>query len=464
MIAQPIHAMQTPQINLLPESGKSKIKLIKIIVPVVLAGIFFVGLIASRVAPRAAENVVAPTSRGGIWRSLNRLLAAAERGLATDSRGITYVLILGTGGAGHEGPNLTDTIILAAISAKEKRAGLLSIPRDLLVQTPEGQRQKINALYALAESEKPGSGGEYLRTTIETIFRIEVPYYVRIDFQGFRDVVDALDGIPIDVPHAFVDPAYPAADFTTRIVQFSSGKQTFIGERALEYVRSRHGTAGEGSDFARSRRQQQVLAAIIERARSREVIGNPKRIIAFVDAVQKNLDTNIRPWEILRLASLAQEFDEKNIIRRVADDAPDGLLQASLVDGAYVLLPKHNDFAPLAVLGQNLLSEPLKPAFADTVSAARIVVRNGTGRAGFAAAWSEFLKKSGFEILEIGNWTDRPERTVIYDRTKGAKRRELAALQALLNAEISFDAPSGDELPSTDFLVVLGAGAELPSP
>ncbi|MEK7516413.1 MAG: LCP family protein [Patescibacteria group bacterium] len=455
--------MQTPKINLLPESGKSKIKLIKIIVPVVLAGIFFVGLIASRVAPRAAESVVA-APRGGIWRSLNRLLAAAERALATDSRGITHILILGTGGAGHEGPNLTDTIILATISAKEKRAGLLSIPRDLLAQTPEGQWQKINALYALTESKKPGSGGERLRTTIETIFRIEVPYYVRIDFQGFRDVVDALDGIPVDVPHAFVDPAYPTADFATRIVQFSSGEQTLTGERALEYVRSRHGTAGEGSDFARSRRQQQVLAAIMLRARSREVIGNPKRIIAFVDAVAKNMDTNIRPWEILQLASLAQEFDEKNIIRRGMDDAPDGLLQAALVDGAYVLLPKHNDFTPLAALAQNLLSEPPKPAFANTVSAARIVVRNGTGRAGFAAAWSEFLKKSGFEILETGNWADEPERTVIYDRTKGSKRRELAALQALLNAEISFDAPAGVDPKNTDFFVVLGTDAELPSP
>jgi LCP family protein required for cell wall assembly len=455
--------MQTPKINLLPEPGNLKTKLIKIIVPVVLAGIFFVGLMASRVAPRTAESVAA-APRSGIWRSLNRLLAAAERGLATDSRGITHILILGTGGAGHEGPNLTDTIILAAISAKEKRAGLLSIPRDLLAQTPEGQWQKINALYAFAEGEKPGSGGERLRMTIETRFQIEVPYYVRIDFQGFQDVVDALDGIPIDVSHAFIDPEYPAPDFATRVVQFEAGKQTLTGARALQYVRSRHGTAGEGSDFARSRRQQQVIAAIIERARSLQVIANPKRIISLIDAIAKNLDTNIRPWEILRLASLAQEFDEKNIVRRVMDDAPDGLLQAALVDGAYVLLPKHDDFAPLRALGQNLLSEPLKPTFADTVSAARIVVRNGTGRAGFAAAWSEFLKKSGFEILEIGNWADRPERTVIYDRTKGAKRRELAALQALLNAEISFDAPSGDELPRTDFMVVLGAGTELPSP
>lgn len=455
--------MQAPKINLLPEQGNSKIPFVKIIVPVVLAGIFFVGLLMSRMAPRAAETAVA-APRGGIWRSLNRLLAAAERGLVADSRGITYILLLGTGGAGHEGPNLTDTIILAAVSAKEKRAALVSIPRDLFAQTPEGQWQKINALYAFAEGERPGSGGERLRMTIETLFQIEVPYYVRIDFQGFQDVVLALDGISVDVPHAFIDPEYPAPDFTTRVVQFEAGKQMLTGARALQYVRSRHGTAGEGSDFARSRRQQQVIAAIIERARSREVIANPKRAISLVDAIAKNLDTNLRPWEILRLASLAQEFDEKNIVRRVMDDAPDGLLQAALVDGAYVLLPKHNDFGPLRLLAQQLLSAPSKPTLADTVSAARIVVRNGTGRAGLAATWSEFLKKSGFEILGVGNWTGRPERTVIYDRTQGAKRRELAALQALLNAEISFDTPSDPELPNIEFLIVLGATAEPPSP
>lgn len=455
--------MQTPKINLLPESGNSKIKLIKIAAPAIFAGIFLIGLLASRVAPRAAETVVT-VPRGGIWRSLNRLITAAERGLAADSRGTTRILLLGNGGAGHEGPNLTDTIIMVGISVKEKHAGLLSIPRDLFIETPRDGWQKINAIYALAESAKKGSGGEHIRGAVEDLFQTEVPYYVRINFDGFRDVVDALDGIDMNVPKAFVDPAYPNLDFTTRVVRFESGIQTMNGERALEYVRSRHGTAGEGSDFARSRRQQQVIAAIINRARSREIITNPKRIISFVDAVAKNLDTNIRSWELLRLATLAQEIDEKNIVRRVADDSPEGLLQATSVSGAYVLLPKGNDLAPLRTLAQNILSEPPRQSLGESSPAARVIVRNGTGRPGFAAAWSEFLKKSGFEIVEIGNWDNRPEKTLIYDRTSGSKRRELAALQALLNAEISFDVPSGNrESLNTDFLVVLGTEAELPS-
>jgi len=290
-----------------------------------------------------------------------------------------------------------------------------------------------------------------------------VPYYIRINFDGFRDVVDALNGIEVNVSKAFVDPAYPNLDFTTRVIRFESGMQTMNGERALEYVRSRHGTAGEGSDFARSRRQQQVIAAIINRARSREIITNPKRIISFVDAVAKNLDTNIRSWELLRLATLAQEIDEKNVVRRVVDDSPEGLLQATSVSGAYVLIPNGNDLAPLRALAQNILSEPQRQSLGESSPAAHVIVRNGTGRPGFAAAWSEFLKKSGFEIVEIGNWDNRPEKTLIYDRTNGSKRRELAALQALLNAEISFDVPSGGESLNTDFLVVLGAGAELPS-
>ena len=194
-------------------------------------------------------------------------------------------LILGIRGDGDDGPLLADTIILASFKpnskssetldsnennnslSKQGQIALLSIPRDLYVPQPNNNSwQKINHLDVYGEQLYGSKGGIKLtKQVVEEIFKQPIDYWLRIDFSGFQKVVDLLDGIEISVDRSFTDNSYPAPNSQFQTVSFHSGKQTMDGARALQFVRSRHGNNGEGSDFARAARQQKVILAIEKR-------------------------------------------------------------------------------------------------------------------------------------------------------------------------------------------------------
>src|SRR4030042_2467158 len=127
-----------------------------------------------------------------------------DTGLESNN-GRVNVLLLGIGGVGHEGPDLTDTMIFASIDKKGKDVVLVSLPRDLWAPNIKA---KINHAYAYGQ-EKDSNGLELAKETIQLLFNMPVHYAVRIDFNGFTKAVDLVDGLNIDVEKAFVDPKYP---------------------------------------------------------------------------------------------------------------------------------------------------------------------------------------------------------------------------------------------------------------
>ncbi|MFH1286415.1 MAG: LCP family protein [Candidatus Magasanikbacteria bacterium] len=212
--------------------------------------------------PMAYDPVtLEPKKPEGLLKRLKHFIFQKEVDLEGQEEDRINILILGMGGPGHDGPYLTDTIIIASVKPSNGQIAMISIPRDLGVNIPKYGWRKINSANALGEVNKPNWGAAYTTELIENTFDIDIHYYARVDFKAFEEIIDEVGGITVNVDRSFVDREYPAAADKYQVVSFTKGEQKMEGNDALKYARSRHGNNGEGSDFARARRQQKVLLA-----------------------------------------------------------------------------------------------------------------------------------------------------------------------------------------------------------
>src|SRR3989338_7111164 len=182
------------------------------------------------------------------------------------------LIILGKAGSWHDGPNLTDSIAVASFDLKRKNITLISIPRDIWSDT---LRDKINSAYAYGEAKMKGGGIKLAKAEIGAVVGFPISYGIVVDFDKFQNIVDFLGGIDINVRTGFVDNKYPISgreaddcdgdpDYKCRYetIKFNAGWQHFDGQTALKYLRSRNAQGSEGTDCARTNRQQQVINAI----------------------------------------------------------------------------------------------------------------------------------------------------------------------------------------------------------
>ncbi|MCL5970905.1 MAG: LCP family protein [Patescibacteria group bacterium] len=225
------------------------------------------------------------------------------------------ILLLGYGGAGHDGGNLTDAIQLLFLDFSKKKVILVSIPRDLWIKLPNGKEAKINA-FLLPGANNPS---ETPKSIISTVTGLPVNYFISVDFVGFmRAIGIELKGIDVNVAETLDDPLYPIsgeevnpcgltpeeiADITEKYsglerdkqfpcryehLHFEKGLVHMEGGDALKYVRSRHGS-GEG-DISRGKRQQEVLIAIAQKLMSLNALDNTGK---FFEQLTKHLKTDI---------------------------------------------------------------------------------------------------------------------------------------------------------------------------
>lgn len=271
--------------------------------------------------------------------------------------GRTNVLLLGSDerSAGPAKSVLTDTILVASIGRVEKDVVLISLPRDLWVKSPQGYYSKINAVYS-------NGGGEEISQVVEGVLGIPIHYYIVVDFQLFRDSIDILGGVEVNIEKAFIDTQFPVegkenAPLNERYqtVSFDSGLRTMDGDTALKFVRSRKGNNDEGTDFARSARQQKVIMAIKDKSLSLETLINPAKLKNLYDAYSENVDTSITFSDVQNFYILSEQINFNKVVSIVLDDRSaaeeGGLLYSpedtSLYGGAYVLLPKAGDFSQM---------------------------------------------------------------------------------------------------------------------
>lgn len=292
-----------------------------------------IGLILFAFLVIAITSILVPEFRHATRNILNSPIVNTGPDVIND-RGRTNILILGIGGEGHDGPNLTDTIILASYNQKTQNTNLISIPRDFWV---ESIQDKINAAYAFGQEKGEGIGIQQASDAVGEILGIPIHYVVRVDFNGFVKAIDELGGIDILVDKTFDDFQYPITGeennlcgfrientpndqgiietkyldatgsvvpaepdpFTCRYehLHFDAGLTHMNGTTALKYVRSRKGTNDENSDFARSKRQEKVISAVKDKIFSLEGVFNPAKILSLYNTFSNSIDTNIKTSE-----------------------------------------------------------------------------------------------------------------------------------------------------------------------
>lgn len=387
----------------------------------------------------------ANSADGSILGSIFRLVGSGEKYLKGEKSDRTNFLLLGVGGAGHDGPELTDTIMFGSYRPSTNEIGLLSIPRDLTVLIPGYGYRKINHANAFGESERDGYGPELASKTIENILGQEVHYWAKVDFNGFESFIDEIGGINVYIERSFYDSQYPTDDYLTQTISFEQGWTQMNGKTALVYARSRHGSNGEGSDFARSKRQQNILTAVKDKVLSASVLLNPVKINSVIDVLRENIQTNASGWEILKIAKMARDIDMEKIAMQVLDESPDSPLYAANINGAYMLLPKNDDWSRVRSISANIFTSDEKNSQTDGVKNqpkfVRVEIQNGTAISGLAFQTSQMLQGQGFDVVKIGNATERGyDHTVIYDLTDGQKTDELKILQNFLMADVSVSA------------------------
>lgn len=409
-----------------------------LLVGLALTGVFFSYKLAASGVEEAPES-----GQLSIFSTFRRLVTADDKALAGEEDDRINFLLLGHGGEGHDGPELTDTIIFTSFRPSTSEIGMMSIPRDLVVPIPDYGYRKINHINAYAEMEEEGSGPAVAAEQIGNLLEQDIAYTVKVDFDGFEDLIDAIGGLDIYVETAFTDYSYPAPNDLYQTVSFAQGWQHMDGETALQYARSRKGTNGEGSDFARAKRQQILLLAIKDKVLSPSVLLNPGKLNKVIETFQENVQTNLTFWEIMKLSKYAPDINTENISHYVLDASPSSPLYASTINGSYVLLPKEDDWSELQSISENIFTqgtfETVAAAEGETpVSTVNIEIQNGTSVTGLAFRTSQLLAGSGFEVVKIGNAESRGyERTIIYDLTEGAKDDELAVLKDFLEADVA---------------------------
>ncbi len=408
-----------------------------------------------------------------LFGRIKELVFSGDVVLKAEKRDRINILLLGQGGPGHDGPFLTDTIIIASIKQSTKEVALISIPRDLAITIPGENRVKINSINHLGEKKKSGTGASFAAKTIGDFFDLPIHYYARIDFYAFEELIDEVGGITIDVERSFTDNEYPGPNFTFQTVSFKKGEQTMNGSRALIYARSRHGNNGEGSDFARAKRQQKMILAVKEKMLSFGVLANPVRINQLFTTFESHLSTNLSYGEIAALLRLAKEVNRDELRTLVFDNREGGFLVDSISpEGAYILSPVTGNFdamkqaiasvfeeTPVVINTTPEQTTPVKPI-------ATIEIQNGTWRGGLGARTAKHLTEKGLTISVIGNTLNRPI------AESGAYPVSARALPELVKeAAESLGVPAKTELPAgemaastTDILIILGDDFTEPSP
>ena len=395
---------------------------------------------SSTLTPRKASFF--QTVKNFIFRSNNILIGQNEDRV--------NILLLGIGGPGHDGPYLSDTNIIFSYKPSTNEIALISIPRDLGVMINGHGMRKINSADAYGEAEQPGFGGDYARKIFEQSFNLKIPYFIRVDFAAFSEIIDSLGGISVDVPTAFNDSAFPADNFAYQTVSFEKGPQQMNGDTALKYARSRHGNNNEGSDFARAKRQQLILEAIKQKALSLGTYSNPARLQEIYNSLSNHVSTNLNFAELAYLASLARDLSHSK--RLVLDSAPGGfLINTTGENGAFMLYPKTGNFNDINLAISNIFSQsnlsynsaPAQATYSGnatytgglTTSSPKIEIENGTWIPGLAARMQKKLQDKGFSVIMVGNSLKRPiEKSVIYVLNNKLSRAPIEELSRILQA------------------------------
>lgn len=395
--------------------------------------------------------------------------AALQDGVSPDQLrgegdGRINVLLLGRGGEGHAGADLTDTILVASIDPVNKTAGLVSIPRDFWV-TSSGSSSKINSVFANAKNKAlrtdpdkgkaEAAGVEALKKSASDILGIPIHYYAMVDFAGFKQAVDVVGGVDITVPEdlAVSEHLWDGTTGKPYYLQVPAGQQHFDSTKALYFARSRK-TSPRG-DFDRSERQRLFITALSQKILSAGTYTNPVKISQLMDAFGSHVSTDFSVGDAVRLMQIAKEIPGGSIASIGLADPPNVLAVTDNINGQSVVVPKAGvgNFGPI----QNFIRTKLPDGYI-IKEGAKVTVLNGTTVPGMATTKADELKSYGYTVAVVGDApTKTYDKTVIVDLTNNKpytknyleKRFGVKAVSKLPDETIQ---PEG-----ADFVIILGS-------
>jgi len=411
------------------------------------------GIYAGYLFYATVKDVVAHAQWGAATPPNSEQSGVGEENVPNIAQERTNILLLGIDKRAQEkGPSRTDTMIVLTIDPQTKSLGMLSIPRDLWVSIPGYSEGRINTAHFLGERDKyPGGGPALAKKTVQYALGIPIHYYVRINFEGFEKLIDAIGGVTINVETAIHDEKYPDSNYGYMTVDIPAGVQLMDGKTALQYARARHG----GSDFQRARRQQEVLKAVRDKVFRLNIplTKIPEMLRIAGDSVQTDLGLG----DMYELAKLGRDIGTQNLKSAVIDESMTS--SQTTPDGAQVLIPNRDRIREVV---KDLFGGPAPTAAAalsekDAVAqeGAAVEVQNGTLTAGLAQRTSDYLKGLGYTVVSVSN-ADRADytSTIIIDYTGKANTVNwLSTRFAVVPANIR----QSRSVPSTvDIRLVLG--------
>jgi LCP family protein required for cell wall assembly len=365
--------------------------------------------------------------------------------LVEQSNDVINILLLGSDQTSTENVGRTDTIIVVSVNPEHPSVGLLSIPRDFYAWIPSHGFDKINTAYSRGvRNGYPGGGSGLIKATIEYNLGIRIHYYVRVGFDGFVKIVDALGGVDVAVEcplsDTFPDPSSPTGQTD---IDWLPGIHHLDGKHALWYARSRWST----SDFDRNRRQQQVLRGMYHQIMNLDII--PK-IPQLWGTLNETVSTDLGLDELLYLGAVGSRLDMINLKSRFVGR---NVLQSwTAPNGAYVLVPYYDALGPL-------VSEAMAPPASGRAlqRAFRVEVWNATPYEGLGYVAAERLVWEGFEVVSISSTDDAYPRTQIVNFTTSSKGSAVYRLMSLYRRDSSDVISEPTEGSAADFRVILGA-------
>jgi LCP family protein required for cell wall assembly len=279
--------------------------------------------------------------------------------LKGESTGRVNILLAGDSAddPGHQGADLTDSIMLVSLDTKNNTAFMISIPRDLWVDIPGYGYQKINAAYEDGQADKfdqagYASGGMgLLEEVVQQNFNVPIDYYALINYTAFKDSVNAVGGISIDIqssdPRGLYDP--------NTDLKLPNGEVTLNGQVALNLARARgdgYGSYGFPlADFNRTQNQRLMLLAVEQKALSAGVLSNPLKLGNLFDSLGNNVQTDFQINDIRRLYDLGKKVTTNNIQSDSLNQAngQDLLMSYTAYDGESALIPAAgiNDYSAI---------------------------------------------------------------------------------------------------------------------
>jgi len=412
----------------LPPSKPRKLRRVLLAIGVVVAVVIVVGLWLVYRALASVNTVQDGSNKKiGIIEQVGKILTSGQEKLDGEEDDRVNILLLGIGGPGHDGPYLTDTILVASYQPSTKRVSLLSIPRDLVVNIPDYGFRKINNVLSIGRDQEYPGGGEALAVkVVSDILNIPIQYYARVDFSGFSKIIDRVGGIDITVDTSFTDREYPTENYGYQTIRFTKGPAHLSGDLALKFARSRHGNNGEGSDFARAERQQKILTGLKEKLLSAGTLANPKKISDIISELGTHSQTNMEIWEMLRFAKLADDITTDQIVNRVIQDGENGLVHAARGQGgAFILEPNDESYGDIRFLTRYIF------AFGQaTEEKANVLIINASKVTGMAGSAVDGLKAFGLSLLSPLSWKGSPVlNTTIIDASGGTSPATIGILE-----------------------------------